>query len=77
MSAIDHSAQANAGSDKKNIQSPDATGPEEPVRKKDKYRKPKPWDNDPTLDKWAIEEFKPEHNPNGMVDESSFSCLFP
>jgi ribosomal RNA assembly protein len=47
------------------------------VNKNKKNRKPKPWDNDPTLDKWAIEEFKPEHNPNGMVDESSFSCLFP
>lgn len=50
---------------------------EEPVNKNKKYRKPKPWDNDPTLDKWVVEEFKPEHNPNGMVDESSFSCLFP
>ena len=26
--------------------------------KKSKYRKDKPWDNDPTLDKWKIEEFK-------------------
>jgi ribosomal RNA assembly protein len=50
---------------------------EEPVSKKNKYRKPKPWDNDPTLDKWKVEAFKPEDNPNGMVDESSFSCLFP
>ena len=55
-----------------------AVAPEaEPVTKKNKYRKPKPWDNDPTLDKWKVEEFKPEHNPDGMVDESSFSCLFP
>lgn len=38
---------------------------------------PKPWDNDPTLDKWVIEEFKPEYNKNGMVEESSFSVLFP
>jgi ribosomal RNA assembly protein len=50
---------------------------EETGRKKDKFRKPKPWDNDPNLDKWVIEEFKPEHNPSGMLDESSFSCLFP
>lgn len=50
---------------------------EETGRKKDKFRKPKPWDNDPNLDKWAIDEFKPEHNPHGMLDESSFSCLFP
>ena len=50
---------------------------EETGRKKDKFRKPKPWDNDPNLDKWVIDEFKPEHNPNGMLDESSFSVLFP
>ena len=50
---------------------------DQPVRKKDKYRKPKPWDNDPTLDKWVIDEFKPEHNPDGMQEESTFSCLFP
>jgi len=50
---------------------------EEPVRKKDKYRMPKPWDNDPTLDKFIEEDYKPEYNPNGMVEESSFSVLFP
>ena len=48
-----------------------------PVNKNKRYRKEKPWDNDPTLDKWAIEPFKPEDNPNGMQEESSFSCLFP
>ena len=53
------------------------TGEQRPPREKKKWDKPKPWDNDPTLDKWVIEEFKPEYNPNGMVDESSFSCLFP
>jgi hypothetical protein len=26
-------------------------------RKKDKYRREKPWDNDPTLDKWKVEAF--------------------
>ena len=50
---------------------------EQPVRKKDKYRKPKPWDNDPTLDKFAGPEFKPENNPHGVVEESSFAVLFP
>lgn len=47
------------------------------MNKNKRYRKEKPWDNDPTLDKWKIEEFKPEDNPNGVVEESSFSCLFP
>ena len=50
---------------------------DETGRKKDKYNKPKPWDNDPNLDKWAVEEFKPEYNKNGMIEESSFSVLFP
>lgn len=47
------------------------------VNKNKRFRKEKPWDNDPDLDKWKIEKFTPEDNPNGMVDESSFSCLFP
>ena len=43
-----------------------------------KYRKDKPWDNDPTVDKWKIEEFKPEDNPHGgPAIESSFAILFP
>jgi ribosomal RNA assembly protein len=29
------------------------------VPKKRRYRKDKPWDNDPTLDKWKIPEMKP------------------
>ena len=50
----------------------------QPIRKKDKYRKPKPWDNDPTLDKWIEQDFKPEDNPTGgVVEESSFAVLFP
>ena len=47
------------------------------VNKNKKYRKEKPWDNDPTLDKWKVEEFKPEDNPNGVLEESSFAVLFP
>jgi ribosomal RNA assembly protein len=47
------------------------------VNKNKRYRKDKPWDNDPTLDKWVEEEFKPEHNPNGLLEESSFSVMFP
>lgn len=42
-----------------------------------KYRKDKPWDNDPNLDKWKIEEFKPEDNQSGLLEESSFATLFP
>jgi ribosomal RNA assembly protein len=42
-----------------------------------KNRKEKPWDNDPTVDKWKIEEFKPEYNTSGLLEESSFATLFP
>ncbi|KAH0831791.1 KRR1 small subunit processome component [Fonsecaea monophora] len=41
------------------------------------YKKDKPWDTD-DIDKWKIEEFKPEHNLGGtFAEESSFACLFP
>ena len=55
----------------------DAPAGDAPVRKKDKYRMPKPWDNDPTIDKFKEEEFKPEYNTNGLLEESSFAVLFP
>lgn len=46
-------------------------------RKKDKYRKSKPWDND-TVDHWKIEPFMKEELPGGrLLEESSFATLFP
>lgn len=48
---------------------------EEP-RKKDKYRKDKPWDHD-GIDHWKINEFTQQDNPHGMLEESSFATLFP
>jgi len=50
--------------------------PEKVVRKKDKYRKEKPWDHD-GIDHWKVEEFKEDDNPNGLLEESSFATLFP
>lgn len=48
------------------------------VSKKNKYRKDKPWDNDPTIDKWAMPEFKPGDMVGGaLLEESSFAVLFP
>lgn len=41
-----------------------------------KHKKEKPWD-DPSIDKWTIPEFKQEHNPSGLLEESSFATLFP
>ncbi|KAK5192365.1 ribosomal RNA assembly protein krr1 [Exophiala xenobiotica] len=41
------------------------------------YKKEKPWDTD-DVDKWKIDEFKPEDNAGGtFAEESSFACLFP
>lgn len=48
------------------------------VNKNKRYRKDKPWDNDPTLDKWKIEEFKEGDMAAGcLLETSSFSVLFP
>merc|ERR1712014_457311 len=48
-----------------------------PPRKKDKYRKDKPWDHE-GIDHWKIDEFKEEDNPHGgVIEESSFATLFP
>jgi ribosomal RNA assembly protein len=48
------------------------------VNKNKKNRRDKPWDNDPTIDKFKIEDFKAEDNPHGgVIEESSFSILFP
>ncbi len=32
---------------------------EKPKNKNKKYRRDKPWDNDPTIDKWKIPEIAP------------------
>lgn len=42
------------------------------------HNKDKPWDTE-DIDKWEIEEFKPEDNASGLpfTEESSFMTLFP
>lgn len=42
------------------------------------HKKDKPWDT-PDIDKWKIDEFKPEDNVSGspFLEESSFVTLFP
>ncbi|KAK0599193.1 hypothetical protein LWI29_003118 [Acer saccharum] len=44
---------------------------------KGKHDKPKPWDDDPNIDRWNIDKFDPSWNEGGMLEVSSFSTLFP
>ncbi|KQK09448.1 KRR1 small subunit processome component homolog [Brachypodium distachyon] len=46
-------------------------------RRKGKHDKDKPWDNDPTIDRWKVERFDPSWNEGGMLEVTSFSTLFP
>ncbi|KAI4321936.1 hypothetical protein MLD38_035259 [Melastoma candidum] len=46
-------------------------------RNKGKHNKPKPWDEDPSIDHWKIDRFDPFWNEIGLLEVSSFSTLFP
>lgn len=52
-------------------------GVEPKQKNKGKHRKPKPWDDDPNIDRWKIEKFDPSWNEGGMLEVTSFSTLFP
>jgi ribosomal RNA assembly protein len=45
-------------------------------KKKRNYRKDKPWDND-QIDHWKVDKFTPGDMKSPLLDESSFSTLFP
>ncbi|KAK2431302.1 KRR1 small subunit processome component protein [Trifolium repens] len=47
------------------------------TKKKGRHDKPKPWDDDPNIDRWKVEKFDPSWNEGGMLEVSSFSTLFP
>lgn len=47
------------------------------TKHKGKHDKPKPWDEDPNIDRWTVEKFDPSWNEGGMLEVSSFSTLFP
>jgi ribosomal RNA assembly protein len=51
-------------------------GAEEEKPKKSRFRKDKPWDNE-TIDHWKVEEFKEGEMNGPLLEESSFSTLFP
>ncbi|KAM0828313.1 hypothetical protein ACQ4PT_067634 [Festuca glaucescens] len=46
-------------------------------KRKGKHDKEKPWDEDPTIDRWTVEKFDPSWNEGGLLEVSSFSTLFP
>jgi ribosomal RNA assembly protein len=47
------------------------------IPKNKRFRKDKPWDNDPNLDKFKIEKFQKGDMKNSLLEESSFAVLFP
>ena len=47
------------------------------IPKNKRFRKDKPWDNDPNLDKFKIEKFSKGDMKNSLLEESSFAVLFP
>ena len=47
------------------------------IPKSKRFRKDKPWDNDPTIDKFKIQEFKKGDMKSSLLEESSFAVLFP
>eukprot|EP00164_Ancoracysta_twista_P005111 GFYU01006965.1.p1 GENE.GFYU01006965.1~~GFYU01006965.1.p1 ORF type:complete len:378 (-),score=146.45 GFYU01006965.1:149-1282(-) len=49
---------------------------ETPKRKKDKYRRDKPWDHD-GIDHWKEEPFEVKDDSAPFLEESSFATLFP
>lgn len=53
------------------------TNADETVSKSKRYRKDKPWDNDPTIDKFKIDPFNKEDMKHPLLEESSFAVLFP
>ncbi|TVU35334.1 hypothetical protein EJB05_17219, partial [Eragrostis curvula] len=56
--------------------SEDAPEEKEP-RRKGKHDKPKPWDEDPNIDRWKVEKFEPSSSEGVMIEVTSFSTLFP
>ena len=54
----------------------DAENQQESGSKNKRHRKEKPWDTE-DIDKWHIQPFTKEDMPNPLLEESSFSILFP
>lgn len=63
--------------DKKNEKNSKQEEPQKEVPKSKRFRKDKPWDNDPTLDKFKIDKFEKGEMKAPLQEESSFAVLFP
>ena len=61
----------------KSKNSSEQNDPNNPIPKSKRFRKDKPWDNDPSLDKFKIQEFKKGDMKSSLLEESSFAVLFP
>ncbi|KAJ4774540.1 KRR1 small subunit processome component [Rhynchospora pubera] len=55
----------------------ESSNPKKQRKHKGKHDKPKPWDEDPNIDRWKVDKFDPSWNAGGMLEVSSFSTLFP
>lgn len=66
-----------ASEDEANVVAAADTSEEKKRRRKGKHDKPKPWDENPNIDRWKVEKFDPSWNEGGMLEVSSFSTLFP
>ena len=51
--------------------------PEKEISKSKRYRKEKPWDNDPTINKFEIQKFEKGDMKYPLQEESSFAVLYP
>ena len=67
----------NQKNQKKDNKSSSISDPNAEIPKSKRFRKDKPWDNDPTIDKFKIEEFKKGDMKSSLLEESSFAVLFP
>lgn len=63
--------------EKKEKEQPVIDSDQTAVNKNKRYRKDKPWDNDVTVDKWKLDEFKPEDLKAPLFETSTFAVLFP
>lgn len=63
-------------SQQSNLDEGDAKEKQDAKKKKNKYRRDKPWDTD-EIDHWKTVTISKDDNPSGLLEESTFATLFP